>query len=90
MDALKKPKINFYLLVMVAVLNVVFNYIFLKQFGVIGSAYGTLLSYCVVFVLNQLILHRMFQINTFKVLVAVFGWYKIGWGVVRKRIVNFA
>ena len=90
MDALKKPKINFYLLVMVAILNVIFNYIFLKQFGVIGSAYGTLLSYCVVFVLNQWILHRMFQINTFKVMINIFSWYKFGWGVVRKRIVGFA
>jgi O-antigen/teichoic acid export membrane protein len=90
MDALKKPKLNFYLLVMVAVLNIIFNYIFLKQFGVIGSAYGTLLSYCVVFVLNQWILHRMFQINTFKVLINIFSWYRFGWGVVRKRIVGFA
>jgi O-antigen/teichoic acid export membrane protein len=90
MDALKKPKINFYLLIMVAILNIIFNYIFLKQFGVIGSAYGTLLSYCVVFVLNQWILHRMFQINTFKVLINIFSWYKFGWGVVRKRIVGFA
>ncbi len=90
MDALKKPKINFYLLVMVAVLNVIFNYIFLKQFGVIGSAYGTLLSYCIVFVLNQIILYRMFQINTLKVFENVFDWYKIGWEILRKRIVKFA
>ncbi len=90
MDALKKPKINFYLLVMVAALNVIFNYIFLKQFGVIGSAYGTLLSYCVVFILNQIILHRMFDINTLKVLTNVFAWYKIGWSALRKRMVKFA
>jgi O-antigen/teichoic acid export membrane protein len=90
MDALKRPKLNFYLLIMVAVLNVIFNYIFLTNFGVIGSAYGTLLSYCVVFVLNQVILHSMFQINTLKVILYVFEWYKVGWGVVRERIVKFA
>jgi O-antigen/teichoic acid export membrane protein len=90
MDSLKHPKINFYLLVMVAVLNVVFNYIFLNMFGLIGSAYGTLLSYCVVFVLNQIILYRMYHISTWKVFEGIFSWYKIGWNMFRSRIINVA
>lgn len=90
MDSLRNPKINFYLLVMVAVLNVVFNYIFLQMFGLIGSAYGTLLSYCIVFLLNQVILHRMYGINTWRVLEAVPEWYRVGWDVVKKRIAKFA
>jgi O-antigen/teichoic acid export membrane protein len=90
MDGLKNPKINFYLLVMVAVLNVIFNYVFLMMFGLIGSAYGTLLSYCIVFILNQIILYRMYDINTFKVFEAIFDWYKLGWEIFRKRIVKLA
>jgi lipopolysaccharide exporter len=90
MDGLKHPKINFYLLLMVAVLNVVFNFIFLNLFGLIGSAYGTLLSYGVVFILNQIILYRMFGINTMKVFEGIPEWYKLGWEIFRKKIVKLA
>jgi lipopolysaccharide exporter len=90
MDGIKKPKLNFYLLVLVAVLNVIFNLIFLKQFGLIGSAYATLLSYCVVFLLNQIILYRMFGINTFSVFTGIIEWYKVGWDIFRKKVLKMA
>jgi lipopolysaccharide exporter len=90
MDGLKYPKINFYLLLVVAVLNVIFNFIFLNMFGLIGSAYGTLLSYVVVFILNQIILRRMFGINTLKVIEGIPEWYRVGWDIFRKRIVKLA
>lgn len=90
MDGLKHPKINFLLLVLVAVLNIVFNFFFLKWFGLIGSAYATLTAYIVVFVLNQIVLFRMFQINTFKVFEGISEWYRVGWDIFRKRIVKFA
>jgi lipopolysaccharide exporter len=90
MDGLKKPQLNFYLLVLVAVLNVVFNFIYLQRFGIIGSAYATLTSYVIVFLLNQIILHRMFGINTVKVFEGLGEWYKLGWEIFRKRIVKLA
>ena len=90
MDGLKKPQLNFYLLVMVAALNVIFNFIFLRWFGLIGSAYATLSSYLIVFILNQLILHKLYRINTLKVFEGLGEWYKLGWEVFRKRIVKFA
>jgi lipopolysaccharide exporter len=90
MDALKNPKINFYLLVLVAVLNIIFNYIFLNLFGLIGSAYGTLLSYCIVFILNQVILYRMYNINTFKVFEGIFDWYRVGWTMVSTKLRNYS
>lgn len=90
MDGLKHPKINFYLLVVAALLNVVFNYFFLTWFGLIGSAYATLLAYLVVFTLNQIVLYRMYQINTLKVFEGIPEWYKVGWDIFRKRIVKLA
>lgn len=90
MDALKTPKLNFYLLVMMAVLNIIFNYIFLKQFGLIGSAFGTLLSYCIIFVVNQVILKRMYGIKTFRVLEGIMDWYKLGWSILMNRIIKLA
>jgi O-antigen/teichoic acid export membrane protein len=90
MDGTKRPKINFYLLVLVAVLNVVFNLIFLQQFGIIGSAFATLLSYAIVFILNQIILYNLFKINTLHVFTAIYEWYKIGWNMFRTKVLKLA
>jgi lipopolysaccharide exporter len=79
MDALKRPKINFYLLVMMAVLNIIFNYIFLRYYGTIGAAYGTLLSYIIIFILNQIILFKLYGINTMKVFPSILDWYRTAW-----------
>jgi lipopolysaccharide exporter len=88
MDALKMPKINFYLLVMMIAINAILNYFFLNAIGLIGSAYATLISYLIIFVLNQLILYRKFEVNTFKVIPAIFEWYVIGWEVFQNKIVK--
>jgi lipopolysaccharide exporter len=86
MDALKRPKINFYLLLMMAFLNVIFNFYFLQSFGgPIGAAYGTLLSYIIIFILNQVILYRLYGINTYKVFPAILDWYRTGWIFIRTK-----
>jgi lipopolysaccharide exporter len=90
MDGIKKPKLNFYLLVLVALLNLVFNFYFLQAFGVIGSAFATLLSYSIVFVLNQIILYNMFGINTLHVFTAIFEWYKLGWNLFCRKVLRLA
>jgi lipopolysaccharide exporter len=86
MDGTKRPKINFYLLVLVAILNLAFNFIFLIKFGVIGSAFATLLAYSIVFILNQIVLYNMFGINTFRVFGAIIDWYKMGWEAFRRKL----
>jgi lipopolysaccharide exporter len=88
LDALKKPKLNFYLLVMMCVLNAILNYHLLKTMGLMGSAYATLFSYLIIFVLNQIILYRMFGINTFKVIPAIFEWYVVGWEIFQNKILK--
>jgi len=88
MDGTKNPKINFYLLVLVAVLNIVFNFIFLMRFGVIGSAFATLLSYGIVFILNQIILYNKFGINTLHVFREIIAWYRLAWLFFCKKILK--
>jgi len=58
MDAIGKPKLNFYLVLISALLNAVFNYLLIGQFGVIGAAYATLTTFIILFVANQVVLHR--------------------------------
>ena len=86
MDALKRPKLNFYLLLLMGVLNILFNYFLLLRYGAIGSAYGTLISYIIIFILNQWILHRIFGINTWKVIPAILDWYRMGWRMLREKL----
>lgn len=90
MDALKRPKINFYLLLFMAALNIVFNYLFLQAYGTIGAAYGTLLSYVIIFIINQLILYRLYGISTYKVFPAILTWYKTGWIFFRTKLIGSA
>jgi O-antigen/teichoic acid export membrane protein len=77
MDGLKKPRFNFYLLLIAAVVNGILNYFFILRFGLIGSAYATLLSYIFLFIVNQVILYRIFNISPFKVLWEVGEWYRM-------------
>lgn len=86
MDALKRPKINFYLLVMMGVLNVIFNYFLIGKYGPIGAAYGTLFSYIIIFILNQIILKKLYGIDTFKVFPAIFNWYRTIWNMGMKIV----
>jgi O-antigen/teichoic acid export membrane protein len=79
MDALHMPKLNFYLSLLMAVLNIILNYFLLHSFGVIGAAYGTVISFGVIFFVNQIILYNKFKINTWLVFVELKGWYIFGW-----------
>jgi lipopolysaccharide exporter len=88
MDALKTPKINFYTLLMMVFLNAVLNWVLLEHMGLMGSAYATLISYLIIFVINQFILWKRFDVNTFKVIPAIFEWYVVGWNVFQDRIVK--
>lgn len=63
LDSIGKPKITFSVVMLSALLNVVLNYFFIKQFGVIGAAYGTLVSNIIGFIIGQAILRRELKIN---------------------------
>jgi O-antigen/teichoic acid export membrane protein len=88
MDGLKKPQINFYLLVLAAVINVALNYMGIKYYGLIGCAYATLISYCLLFAMNQIILYRNYKINAFASLLSVGDWYRRGWNFLTTRLLK--
>lgn len=86
MDALHMPKLNFYLSLLMAILNIILNYFLLHSFGVIGAAYGTVISFGVIFIINQIILYNKFKINTWYVFVEVGAWYTFGWRFLKARV----
>lgn len=68
LNVLNKPHIGFYLMLFIFLFNVVTNFIFIKLFGMIGAAYGTLISYTISIIINQQILKKELNVsflNTF-------------------------
>ena len=65
MNALDKPKTNFLTILAIFFVNVGSNYVFIQYFGLMGAAYGTLLTYVFGMVLNQLILINEVNVNIF-------------------------
>ena len=66
MDTIGKPRISFVFVLTSAIANIVSNYFFIRAFGVIGAAYGTLLTLTIRFVIQQYILYRILDIRTLR------------------------
>ncbi len=83
LDAMGKPKINFYFTIGGSVINIISNYIFITNFGVIGAAIGTLTSYIVTFIAMQYVLNTILGIRAYRAFIYVPGFYKQGLSLAR-------
>ncbi|MEZ4777181.1 MAG: flippase [Bacteroidia bacterium] len=90
LDAMGKPHINFFIVMISAVLNIVFNYIFINFWGVIGAAYATLITYLIVFILNQIILYREIKVRTFQTFVYAKDVYRNGFILLRQKLFSWS
>ena len=75
LDSIGLPKINFYFTFAGALLNVLFNYLFIKTFGLVGAAYGTLLTYLITFILMQLLLYNRMNVRFYRAFYYAFTFY---------------
>ncbi len=85
LDSIGKPKINFYFTLTGTLLNIVFNYLFITRFGLIGAAYGTLTTYAVTFLFMQMMLYKMLNVKAYNAFYYALTFYRDGW----KWIKNF-
>jgi lipopolysaccharide exporter len=85
LDSVGKPKLNFLITSLAAVTNLTFNYFFIKQFGLYGAAYGSLIAMTLMFIVMQLILRRLFDVNIFNCFKYAVAFYKEFYG----KIMNF-
>ena len=76
LDSMGKPVINFWFTLVGAILNVIFNFFFIKQFGVIGAAYGTMASYLIIFIGTQTVLNRLIGVRPQNALIYMMQFYK--------------
>lgn len=75
LDAIGKAKTNFMFVFRNALFNIISNFFYIRYFGIIGAAYGTLTTYCIVFVINQIYLHRHLNVrlrNVFRHLITAY------------------
>ncbi|MFA0963170.1 flippase [Roseivirga sp. BDSF3-8] len=91
LDGMNMPKVNFYFVLLNAVLNAIFNYFFIKSYGVIGAAYGTLSSFIVAFILNQIYLNRKLGVKLGRIVSEMFNFYfvgiRTGTGFIKARLI---
>lgn len=78
MDSMGLPKISFYFIIIKVIINIICNYIFIAQYGVIGAAWGTLASLSVGFILNMLFLKHRLDVKLLNIFHHMMLFYKDG------------
>ncbi|MEM0994289.1 MAG: oligosaccharide flippase family protein, partial [Bacteroidota bacterium] len=86
LDSTGRPRINFIFTVISATLNIIFNYIFIAKFGIIGAAYGTLVTYLLSFIAMQVYLNRIFGVLAYNAFFYSFQFYKRILEILRKKL----
>ncbi|MFN8436823.1 MAG: oligosaccharide flippase family protein [Cytophagales bacterium] len=62
-DSTGRQKMNFYLQIAAMFINFLTNLFFIKNFGIIGAAYGSLTTYVISFITKQLILRYLYGVE---------------------------
>ncbi|MGJ3234269.1 oligosaccharide flippase family protein [Marivirga sp.] len=76
MNTLEKPHFNFYFVLSLSIFNLLMNYLFISNIGILGAAYATLLSYFIGFIASQIILKRMINSSIKRIVFNTFLFYK--------------
>lgn len=74
-SSIGKPKTSFQIVLSTATSNLLLNYLFIREFGLMGAAYATLLSNIIGFFLAQRILSRELDVRVGSTLVYMYRFY---------------
>jgi lipopolysaccharide exporter len=88
LDSTGRPATNFAYTFLTAVLNLGLSYFFITKFGLYGAAIATLTGYSISFVLMQRLLYKDFGINALRAFGYVPGFYKMGFNLVRQKLLK--
>jgi O-antigen/teichoic acid export membrane protein len=75
MDSTGKPNINLAAITVLAAVHVVFCYVFISHFGLLGAAYALLCSHVTGFIITQILLYRYFGISFLNCFNYAFKFY---------------
>ncbi len=76
LDSLKRPDLNFYITALGAAVNFSCNYFFIKQIGLHGAIYGTLLGSTIMFLVMQFVLNRTIGTSPLRPFVYMIDFYQ--------------
>ena len=79
LDSIGRPKLNFYITLIGAVLNLGLNILFIKTLGLYGAAYGSLITMSLMFIVMQMTLNRLLGVKTLNALGYMVAFYKEFW-----------
>jgi len=63
LDSIGKPKVNFIIITLFTVVELILNYLMIKGYGIIGAVYATLFANIIFFVVMQAILRKELKVN---------------------------
>ncbi len=86
LDASGAPELNFRYTLAGMLLNVVFNYLFISNMGVIGAPLGTLATYVVMFAFMQRLLNKRFGVSLTNVARALPATYASLFAFARQKL----
>lgn len=66
-DASNKPYINMRMMFTLAAINIPSCWFFIHHFGLVGAAYGVLISHIVIFIINYFVLRKLYEISLAKI-----------------------
>lgn len=75
MDSTGRQRINFRVMLIFAVINIGSNYYFISEFGLLGAAFGTLFTYCLLFIVIQTILVKHAKVSHLNILRNIISLY---------------
>lgn len=75
LDSIGRTRLTFTIVVVVASLNLTLNFFFIKQFGVIGAAYATLIANVIGFGIGQVILRKEIGVSLTNTLIYAVRFY---------------
>lgn len=86
LDSSGRPKLNFQILVASVFINLVTNVIGIHYLGLMGACYGTLLSYLIIFFINNYFMVRIFKIELSSVFKYLVQFYPMLFSMIAKTI----
>jgi O-antigen/teichoic acid export membrane protein len=89
MDSIGRPKKNFYLIMMISLLNITSNYFFINIFGTIGAAYGTLFTTFIFTVAALIIIRKLLEVRVYSTFVFAVAVYKDVYRQTKKLLRKF-
>lgn len=76
LNVIGKANINFYVLLVTTLLNIVYNYFFIINFGIIGAAYGTLAAYLTTWIISEIILYKILKVKIKNIVIYTLIMYR--------------